>query len=594
MHTPFTSDIDDAYVINLDRRKDRLERLWKTSPELERRVERWPAIDGRGLKLTPALSRLLASNDFFWKKAVTGCALSHLGLWWKLANETPDIKSYLILEDDVKLSPGWEALWKAAVDAGHVPDDYDIIYLGGVLPPNRATFESAAKEVFNASFSRVKENTLWGQPAPNRYHHFCAYGYVLSKRGAQKVIQLINTMNGFWTSADHVLCNPVDILKSYIFEPMVAGSYQDDDPAYANSDFNDFSRIDGFDSDLWNNDERFTAEERMFDESLELSIALALKNATAPAPAQAPAPVLTIPKIPGKLTLLPRRFVCLKEQNLDLRDLYEYQWLLHAFGLPSVLTMEFMDAHPPTDCPIVVVQRPHAADIARVLRRWDAQGAKFYVLHLSDEMVEDPIDMYELDGCVKVMRTYLRDCPCPEKVLTIPLGYHWTLAEGSKNPLTLTPRLPFREHAWSFHGTDWNGRKELLAPLNDIPHVAEFYEGWNSAAALKGDAYISMLLNTVFVPCPDGVNPETFRFYEALECGCVPLLVRTEANATWVNWVVEKLKIIPMKSWADAKEFVKYIMGNKEQLEGYRNAVLGAWVQWRQEVREQGVKWLAT
>jgi hypothetical protein len=250
------------------------------------------------------------------------------------------------------------------------------------------------------------------------------------------------------------------------------------------------------------------------------------------------------------------------------------------------------DSPAPTDCPIVVVQRPHGPAIAKILRKWDAQGAKFFLLHLSDELGEDPIDMYELDGCVKVMRMYLRDVPCAEKVLTIPLGYHWTLAEGSKVPMTHTPRLPFREHIWSFHGTDWNGRKELLAPLKEIPHVAEFYDGWNSAAALKGDAYTTMLLNTIFVPCPDGVNSETFRFYEALECGCVPLLVRTETNAAWVNWVAEKVKVIPMNSWGDAKEFVTYIMEHKEQLEGYRNAVLGAWVQWREEVRQAGVKWL--
>ena len=596
MHSTFSNGIDDAYVINLGRRADRLKRLWETSPELETRVERWPAIDGRGLTLTPALSRLLIPNDFFWKKAITGCALSHLGLWWKLANETADINSYLILEDDVKLQPGWEAKWKAANAAGHVPDDYDIIYLGGVLPPNRATFEEAAKEPVNASFCRVKENTLWGQTSMNRYHHFCAYSYVLSKQGAQKVIRLINTMNGFWTSADHVLCNPVDILKSYIFEPLVAGSYQDDDPVYANSDFNDFSRIDGFDSDLWNNDERFSAEERALGEGGELDIEMALKDAraTVAVATVAAKPVLTVPKGAGKpFHPLPRRFFCLKEQALDLRDLYEYQWLLHTFGSPSMLSMEFMGDVPPTDCPIVVVQRPHAAAIAKILRKWDAQGAKFCILHMSDELGEDPIDMYELDGCVKVMRNYLRaDVPCPEKVLTIPLGYHWTLAEGSKVPMTHTPRLPFRENVWSFHGTDWNGRKDLLEPLNTIPHVAEFYEGWNSANALKGDAYISMLLNTVFVPCPDGVNSETFRFYEALECGCIPLLVRTEANTAWINWVAAKVKIIPMKSWADARDFVNYIMGNKEQLEGYRNAVLGAWVQWREEVRTQGVKWL--
>ena len=599
MHAEFSPGIDDAYVINLERRGDRLQRLWRNSPELERRVERWPAIDGRKLQLTPALSRLLKPNDFFWKKAVTGCALSHLGLWWKLANETNDINSYLILEDDVKFRPGWERKWKDAVEAGHIPDDYDIIYLGGVLPPNRAVFENAAKEVFNESFSRVKENTLWGQKSATRYHHFCAYSYVLSKRGAQKVIQLINTMDGFWTSADHVLCNPVDILKSYLFEPLVAGSYQDDDPAYANSDFNDFSRIDGFDSDLWNNDERFTTEERVGDGELDIAGALKDASVSVSAPAPKPAPTLTVPKAASKpFRPLPHRFVCLKEQKLDMRDLYEYEWLLHTFGSPSMLSMDMIDedSPAPTDCPIVVVQRPHGMAIAKILRKWDAQGAKFFILHLSDELGEDPIDMYELDSCVKVMRMYLREmpCACAEKVLTIPLGYHWTLAEGSKVPITHTPHLPFRENVWSFHGTDWNGRKELLAPLNDIKgkHVAEFYEGWNSANALKGDVYISTLLNTIFVPCADGVNPETFRFYEALECGCVPLLVRTEANKAWVDWVAEKVKIIPMKSWADAREFVNYIMANKEQLEGYRTAVLGAWVQWRDEVRREGVKWL--
>jgi hypothetical protein len=213
-------------------------------------------------------------------------------------------------------------------------------------------------------------------------------------------------------------------------------------------------------------------------------------------------------------------------------------------------------------------------------------------LHLSDEIGDEPLDIYEMDGCVKVMRFYLRDCPCPEKVLTIPLGYHWTLAEGSKVPTTHTPRLPFREHVWSFHGTDWKGRKELLAPLNELPHVAEFYEGWNSAEALKGDAYISMLLNTVFVPCPDGVNAETFRFYEALECGCIPLLVRTDANATWVDWVCENLQILPLSSWADAAQLVQHLMKEKPMLEAYRTKVLQGWIAWRVKIQEEVKEWL--
>jgi hypothetical protein len=40
------------------------------------------------------------------------------------------------------------------------------------------------------------------------------------------------------------------------------------------------------------------------------------------------------------------------------------------------------------------------------------------------------------------------------------------------------------------------------------------------------DDYIDVTSDTVFVPCPAGNNPETFRHYEALELGCIPLIVK--------------------------------------------------------------------
>ena len=38
--------------------------------------------------------------------------------------------------------------------------------------------------------------------------------------------------------------------------------------------------------------------------------------------------------------------------------------------------------------------------------------------------------------------------------------------------------------------------------------------------------YMRLMGDTVFVPCPAGNNPETFRHYEALEVGSIPLIVR--------------------------------------------------------------------
>ena len=602
VHTPFTLGIDDAYVINLDRRKDRLERLWSNSPELEGRVERWPAIDGRSLTLTPAIARLLKPNDFFWKKAVTGCALSHLGLWYKLASETPDVKNYLILEDDVKLRPDWEKAWHSAEN--DIPDDYDIIYLGGVLPPNRAAYDSVSKERVNDSFCRVKENTLWGQGTPSRYFHFCAYAYVLSKQGAQKVLGLIESSNGYWTSADHILCNPVNILKAYVFDPLLAGCYQDDDPKYAMSQFNDFNRVDGFDSDLWNNDERWTPAEIESVMGGEIDIGKALKDARTPpsapsgvAPSPQPPSVQPPPLTPRAPTKLekpfPRRLVCLDAHALQLKQLYEADWLLELFENPTDTTIHRVKPSdpPPTDCPVVILQKPHIEVLTNMLERWDSFGAKFYILHLSDEMENDSLEAYDLQGCVKVIRFYQRPgMPCPEKITILPLGYHWGRREPHQDIFVKTPKLPFRQTGWSFVGTDWNSRKDLLKPLLDLEGVTQktrFLAEWKGEGSYTREQYVELMLDSTFVACPDGVNPETFRFYEALEFGCLPLIVRTENNAAWVDWVCENLRLIPLNSWSEAAGLVTHLMKEKVMLEAYRNKIIGAWMNWKKKLFEE-------
>ena len=377
---------------------------------------------------------------------------------------------------------------------------------------------------------------------------------------------------------------------------MVAGCYQDDDPKYANSQFNDFSRIDGFDSDLWNNDERFEPSEIP---EAELNIKGALEELKRPLPtAPAAAPIqkpVTPPSSRNNVSQLPRRFVCLVEQNLDFSHLHEGQWLLDLFGKPTMAPIEkirFEDP-PPTDSPVVVVQRPHAVKISMMLDRWSEAGAKFRVLHLSDEYNNDEVGFYDLSGCEKVLRFYIRE-GLSEKVKIIPLGYHWTLKEGSQNILEKTPRLPFRTLTWSFFGTDWKGRRNVMQPLFDISgaYSSQFFKNWNDPAALDKDKYVSTLLDTIFVPCPDGMNPETFRFYEALECGCIPLIVTTEENKAWVDWIQEHIQLLPLGSWDEAANFVRQLMQNKQLLEGYRAKILSSWMVWRDALYKDVKAWI--
>jgi GR25 family glycosyltransferase involved in LPS biosynthesis len=606
----FLPHIDEAYVINLDRRTDRMEKLYMNNPELKNRVLRLSAFEGKTIQLTPAIARLFKPHDFFWKKAILGCALSHLQLWWQLVHEKPEINNYLILEDDVKLQQGWEAKWLVA--SGYIPDDADVVYLGGILPPNRAGFDSV-KEKVNQYFSRVAPNTFFGQNPSNRYFHWCNYAYILTRKGAEKILQILEERDGYWTSADHMVCNRVDRLNHYFLDPLVAGCYQDEDPRYQTSQFNDFSRVDGFDSDLWNNNERFTAEEvqkALVDSTHEIKIEQALKDAknpsTAPLEVKSQPTEVRIGKEPVKecvekvLTLIQnppsqgkRRFVTLEDHKFDSVNAYEREWIQELLGKETPFLVESIpfEGPPPTDAPIVIIQRPHIERYAALFQKWNCQEIDFYVFHLSDEFGDDSLEFYELEHCRGIVRIYQRsDIPssAKQKTVTIPLGYHWTLAGGSDNPLDKTPRLPFRNIVWSFYGTAWQDRHLKLKPLEEIsPHSLRLVDTWESPEKITRNQYLAILLDSFFVPCPPGNNIETFRLYEALECGCIPLYVKSDNDEAYVEWLQTEIGLLPVSSWEEAKNLVLNFIKEKEVMESYRNTLLIRWKTWKERLGTQ-------
>jgi GR25 family glycosyltransferase involved in LPS biosynthesis len=410
---PFANEISEAFVINLDRREDRMKKLFTHNPELEERIQRFSAYEGRKIKLTPALARLFKPHDFLWKKAIMGCALSHLQLWWQLAHENPDIDNYLILEDDVKFQPGWEEKWNAAVP--HIPEDYDVIYLGGILPPNRAGFEGM-KEKINAHFSRVAPNQMFGQNPPNRYFHWCNYSYILSKKGAQKILETIFERDGYYTSADHMVCNRVEKLNHYFLDPLVTGCYQDEDPKYQVSAFNNFNRVDSFDSDLWNNDDRFTVEEYgpflKQTEKDKIQIEQALKDGRQTEMSMVSS---TTQLLPPKLSQPPqpphRVFVVLEEHKFDAINAYEKQWIQELIGKDTPFrVIQLEDGMDIPEKPIVIVQKPHIELYTKLFEIWETEKIPYYVLHLSDEFSNDPISFYSFSQCLGVVRLVPPGC----------------------------------------------------------------------------------------------------------------------------------------------------------------------------------------
>ena len=160
-------------------------------------------------------------------------------------------------------------------------------------------------------------------------------------------------------------------------------------------------------------------------------------------------------------------------------------------------------------------------------RSWpEAIRADFEALEREDPAAAKAADLRRLYGkCGCVLRCY-RDEAYGDlgNVLAVPLGYK----TGFRKP----PGGAARTNAWAFAGQGTkSSRRAMLGALGALPgtrasHVSEALD-WDAPDNLATDAYARLLASAALAPCPVGwIHPDSFRLYEALECGCLPVVER--------------------------------------------------------------------
>jgi hypothetical protein len=185
--------------------------------------------------------------------------------------------------------------------------------------------------------------------------------------------------------------------------------------------------------------------------------------------------------------------------------------------------------------------------------------------------------------CQKVIRNYARD-NLDAKVHVLPLGY--SISPPATG--TLIPQLKERPFVWGFHGTAWSNREELMKPLMDVkPHSCRFLKEWNDKNMTGPNDYQQMLMQSQCVPIPRGNNVETFRLYEVLEHGAIPLYVRLEGGADRVywKWLREHLHLMEIASWDKVPAILELFRKYPEKAEMYRAGLLTQWRAWKEECR---------
>jgi GR25 family glycosyltransferase involved in LPS biosynthesis len=86
------------------------------------------AVDGRDLTPTNEIKEMFEGNCFFYRKAVIGCALSHINLWKRLVEDDTS-EYYTIIEDDVQLASSFSEKLNIAVRK-FKEEQADFLYLG--------------------------------------------------------------------------------------------------------------------------------------------------------------------------------------------------------------------------------------------------------------------------------------------------------------------------------------------------------------------------------------------------------------------------------------------------------------------------------
>lgn len=168
--------LDNIWVINLDTSKDRLQLVEKQFRELNLKFNRYSAVYGKSL--SDETINIVANKlctKLLCNYAIIGCALSHKQLWEQLINDD-NASSYLILEDDVKLTKkSIETIKK--LDILQQKENIDMINLYGLMGPNTMIQEKYEIDDVKIGIALYPLTTT---------------AYLLTKTGAKKLKQQLN------------------------------------------------------------------------------------------------------------------------------------------------------------------------------------------------------------------------------------------------------------------------------------------------------------------------------------------------------------------------------------------------------------------
>jgi hypothetical protein len=201
-------------------------------------------------------------------------------------------------------------------------------------------------------------------------------------------------------------------------------------------------------------------------------------------------------------------------------------------------------------------------------------GKKVGLIHLSDEWFRSDTSWYK--GAAFVLKFYYCSFISHPAIKYIPLG----CPEHSVTPESIRPASE-RSLLWSFCRQRKYSRIEMLLSLEKIkPH--KYPQEY-----VSNEEYQDMVNDTVFSPCPMGnTTPDTWRFYEALEAGCIPIVEKRWTIDYFARMFPDSCPIPRFHSWAAAARWIEN-HSDKQMCDRLQADIQLWWTSEKMKLREQ-------
>ena len=218
------------------------------------------------------------------------------------------------------------------------------------------------------------------------------------------------------------------------------------------------------------------------------------------------------------------------------------------------------------------------------------QSSAFTLIHLSDEQGNDARTFYSIiPRYTPIWRNfyYSELNQLHHNISSFPIGPRDLFLQSSGDS-SIFGKSSLRMYPWAFMGTLWpsGSRKQAVSHFLRLLPQGFHFGSSSFGLGLPLDEYRQYLLNSTFALAPEGDRHlDTFRLWESLHCGCIPLLVNYKSQAP--SLLPYSSPIPVFDSWKDACRFAAISLSDPNYINSLQSKIIQWWTRYQHILADQ-------